>query len=43
MDLSRMFFQDWSGLLRTVVVGGLAYVALTQVAGYAQHTPGPRR
>jgi hypothetical protein len=28
MDLSRMVFQDWSGLLRTVVVGMLAYVAL---------------
>ncbi len=23
MDLSRMFFQEWSGLLRTVVVGVL--------------------
>ena len=28
MELSRMFFQEWSGLLRTVVVGILAYVAL---------------
>jgi len=28
MDLSRMFFQEWTGLLRTVLVGVLAYVAL---------------
>ncbi len=28
MDLSRMFFQEWSGLLRTFLVGVLAYVAL---------------
>ena len=28
MDWSAMFFQDWSGIVRTLVVGSLAYVAL---------------
>ncbi len=28
MGADPMFFQNWSGLLRTVVVGVLAYVAL---------------
>lgn len=31
MDFSRIWFQDWSGLLRTVVVGILAYVALISI------------
>jgi uncharacterized membrane protein YcaP (DUF421 family) len=28
MNLAQMFFQSWSGLLRTTIVGVLAYVAL---------------
>lgn len=28
MDLQAMFFQDWSGIVRTIVVGFLAYVTL---------------
>ena len=28
MDWSAMFFQNWSGIVRTLVVGVLAYVAL---------------
>lgn len=28
LDLGSMFFQGWSGLVRTIVVGILAYVAL---------------
>ncbi|WP_340115771.1 YetF domain-containing protein [Pelagibius sp. 7325] len=28
MDWSDMFFQDWEGVLRTVIVGILAYVTL---------------
>ena len=28
MDWSAMFFQNWEGIVRTVIVGGLAYVML---------------
>lgn len=28
MNWTDMFFQDWEGIARTVVVGGLAYVSL---------------
>lgn len=28
MDWSNMFFQDWHGIIRTLVVGVLAYVSL---------------
>lgn len=28
MDWSAVFFQDWSGIVRTLVVGSLAYVSL---------------
>lgn len=28
MDWSEMFFQSWSGIARTIIVGTLAYVAL---------------
>lgn len=28
MDWSEMFFQNWSGIVRTVVVGSLAYASL---------------
>ncbi len=28
MDWSSMFFQDWSGIVRTLLVGALAYAAL---------------
>ena len=28
MDWSEMFYQDWTGIVRTLVVGVLAYVAL---------------
>lgn len=28
MDWQAMFFQDWSGVVRTLVVGSLAYVSL---------------
>ncbi|WP_366553738.1 DUF421 domain-containing protein [Aquibaculum sediminis] len=28
MDISGMFFQDWAGIVRTVLVGVLAYVTL---------------
>jgi len=31
LDLSRMFFQDWAGLIRTALVGVLAYLALVVV------------
>ena len=28
MDWSEMFFQNWSGIIRTVIVGTLAYAVL---------------
>lgn len=28
MDWSAMFFQDWSGIVRTLLVGALAYITL---------------
>lgn len=28
MDWSAMFFQNWEGLVRTIIIGGLAYVTL---------------
>ena len=31
MDLSGMFFQGWTGVVRTVIVGVLAYAGLVLV------------
>lgn len=41
MNLEGMLFQNWSGIVRTVLVGSLAYATLVCSCEYPENEPSP--